>query len=500
MNPPVENRNRRVIVIDDSRAICEDFLKILGGENADATSGFDDARAAFLGEAASAAFTAGAISFEVDCAYQGKEGLEYVRKAVEEGRPYALAFVDVRMPPGWDGIETIGHLWEVAPDLQVVVCTAYSDYSWDDMIEKLGRTDRLLILKKPFDNMEVSQLACAMTEKWNLARETREHTDRLEQTVRQRTGELEQQKDYLEDALARLQESHAQLLQAEKLKSIGQLAAGIAHEINTPTQYVGDNTRFLQENVPNLFSVLDQYVELLGADKAVGGWEARAARIKASLEELDMEFLKEEIPKAIGQSLEGIERVAAIVRSMKEFSHPGGREMHPADLNRAIETTLMVAQNEWKYVADVVTDFDAALPLVPCLLGDFNQVILNIVINAVHAIADVVGKDSGEKGTITVTTRQDDGWAEIRISDTGTGISEEDRSKVFDHFFTTKEVGKGTGQGLAIAYGVVVEKHKGTITLETEMGKGTTFIIRLPVDGDAVASKEERQLEEAQAP
>ncbi|MBU0595079.1 histidine kinase, partial [Candidatus Bipolaricaulota bacterium] len=214
------------------------------------------------------------------------------------------------------------------------------------------------------------------------------------------------------------------------------------------------------------------------------------------LDELDLDFLKEEIPKAIAQSLEGVGRVAEIVRSMKEFSHPGGTEKQATDLNRAIEATITVARNEWKYVAEMAMDLDPDLPPVPCLAGDFNQVILNLIINAAHAIGDVVGENSGEKGTVTITTRQNGDWAEIRISDTGTGIPEENRSKIFDHFFTTKELGKGTGQGLAIAHAVITEKHSGTITVESEVGKGTTFIIRLPIEPESTQAEEAPQHEE----
>ena len=203
--------------------------------------------------------------------------------------------------------------------------------------------------------------------------------------------------------------------------------------------------------------------------------------VEAVSEKADLEYLREEIPKAIEQSLEGIGRVSKIVQAMKEFSHPGADEKTPIDINKAIESTITVSRNEWKYVAEMETDFDTGLPMVPCLPGDFNQVILNIIINAAHAIAGVVDKDSVDKGKIAISTTMDTDWAEIRISDTGTGIPEEIKDKVFDPFFTTKEVGRGTGQGLAISHSVVVDKHGGTITLETEEGQGTTFIIRLPL-------------------
>ena len=271
-----------------------------------------------------------------------------------------------------------------------------------------------------------------------------------------------------------------QLAQAQKLEAIGQLAAGIAHEINTPTQYVGDNTRFLKESFGELSGLLAQYGQLLEATEAGAVSSEVVAEVKDAVEEVDVDYLMEEIPEAIEQSLEGIGRVSEIVQAMREFSHPGGEEKSAIDLNRAIESTITVARNEWKYVADMETDLDDALPLVWCLPGELNQVILNLLLNATHAIGDVVGDGSGGKGLIRVSTRVDGEWVEIRIGDSGTGISEDARDRVFDPFFTTKEVGKGTGQGLAIAHNVVVEKHGGMISFETEMGRGTTFILKLP--------------------
>ena len=272
-----------------------------------------------------------------------------------------------------------------------------------------------------------------------------------------------------------------QLIQAQKLKSIGQLAAGIAHEINTPTQYVGDNLEFLRDGFSSISQLLVRYGELLTATKEGAVNSNMAADIESAATDMGLDYLMSQIPRAIGQSLEGVSRVAGIVLAMKEFSHPESGEKTPIDINRTIESTITVARNEWKYVAEVVTEFDSGLPFVLCLPGEFNQVILNILINAVHAISGVVREGGKEKGTITVTTRRDGDWAEIRIRDTGTGIPEKARNRVFDPFFTTKEVGKGTGQGLAIAHNVICEKHGGTITFETEMGKGTTFIIRLPI-------------------
>lgn len=271
-----------------------------------------------------------------------------------------------------------------------------------------------------------------------------------------------------------------QLRQALKLESIGQLAAGIAHEINTPTQYIGDNTRFVQDAFSELLGLLGQYEKLLAANEAGDVSQKLIAEVNAALAKADLGYLIEEIPKAIAQSLQGVERVTKIVRAMKDFSHPGTDEKTPLDLNKAIDSTITVARNEWKYVAEMVTDFDPSLPPVPCLPAEFNQVILNLIVNAAHAIADVVGDGAKGKGNINVSTRRAGALAEIRIQDTGGGIPEKVRERIFEPFFTTKAVGKGTGQGLAIARSVVVDKHGGEITFETEIGKGTTFIIRLP--------------------
>ncbi len=274
----------------------------------------------------------------------------------------------------------------------------------------------------------------------------------------------------------------SQLSQAQKLEAIGQLAAGIAHEINTPTQYVSDNTRFLQNAFGDIQTLLEQYSAVCQTARQGTPLDTCVGEAEAMADDIDLTYLCEEIPVAIEQSLEGLARVGSIVLAMKEFSHPGGEEKVTVDLNKAIESTITVARNEWKYVADMVTDFDPTLPLVSCLPGDINQVILNIVVNASHAIADMVNEGSSSKGTITVQTRYEGGWASIRIQDTGPGIPKAIRAKVFEPFFTTKEVGKGTGQGLAIAYAVVVEKHGGTIRFDTVAGQGTTFIIRLPLE------------------
>lgn len=287
------------------------------------------------------------------------------------------------------------------------------------------------------------------------------------------SGEDAQQRQ-LSEALRELQMAQAELTQAHKLTAIGQLAAGVAHEINTPIQYVGDNVAFLERVFAHLLPVVE------AAHQLVGGDATALERMREKLATVKLAKVAAQVPRALEQSLEGIARVSKIVGAMKEFSHPSGGEKVEIELRKAVESTVTIARNEWKYVAEVELDIPGDLPPLCCLRDELNQVILNLVVNAAHAIGDVVGDGRNGRGLIRIGARADAHWCEIRISDTGTGIPVDARSKIFDPFFTTKAVGKGTGQGLAIAYNVVVEKHGGTIAFDTELGHGTTFIIRLP--------------------
>jgi two-component system NtrC family sensor kinase len=275
----------------------------------------------------------------------------------------------------------------------------------------------------------------------------------------------------------KLAEGHTR--QAQKLEAIGQLAAGIAHEINTPIQFIGDNTRFIKES----WCSLEPLMSLCQSAPEATTPSDLLPRLRSILHDCDYEYLRSEIPRALDQSLEGIGRVAKIVQAMKEFSHPGSDEKQQADINKAILTTLTVSRNEWKYVADVETCLQQDLPMVLCHIGELNQVFLNLLINSAHAIAEAVGDGSQQKGKIMVRTTRDEQFATISIQDTGAGIPPQIQSKVFDPFFTTKGVGRGTGQGLSLAHNSIVKKHGGKIWFESEVGKGTTFYIQLPMEG-----------------
>jgi PAS domain S-box-containing protein len=273
-----------------------------------------------------------------------------------------------------------------------------------------------------------------------------------------------------------------ELTAAQKLESVGRLAAGVAHEINTPVQFVSDNVQFARASMMDIAAVILAYRGLQQAAQQGGNVLEAATRASQAETAVELDYLMKDVPLALDGAAEGLDRIATIVRSMKEFAHPDQAEKTLADLNQAIRSTLVIAHNEYKYVAAIDAQF-GELPLVPCYLGEINQVVLNLIINAAHAISDVT-KDSGNLGKLVIRTRfdADADAVEVAIADNGSGIPESARNKVFDPFFTTKEVGKGTGQGLAIARSVIVNKHGGTLRFETECGRGTTFFIRLPLN------------------
>jgi len=309
----------------------------------------------------------------------------------------------------------------------------------------------------------------------------------IEQSVTQRTGELVQSNEALQSEIQERQRAEQdrvslerELAQIQKMESLGTLAGGIAHEINSPVQYVGENLGFLRESVAELSQVLSKYKILTDTADSEGLLAHEVAEVNAALDAANLEFLRQEMPASIDQSLEGIERISEIVLAIREFSYPDAKEKTAIDINHAIATTLTVANNQTKYVADVETDFDTSLPQISCFPGEFNQAILNLLVNAAHAIE---ATESDDRGQITVTTRNLGDQVEIRVGDTGTGIPIAIRKKIFDPFFTTKEPGKGTGQGLAICHTIITKKHSGTINVESEPGEGTTFIICLPMEG-----------------
>lgn len=304
---------------------------------------------------------------------------------------------------------------------------------------------------RTFDGAVVRQNQTLRSAEWTVA----SADQKLYVTIRDTTSRLRLEKE---------------LAQAQKLEAIGQLASGIAHEINTPVQFIGDNLSFIEESVGHLTAVLRS---LEGAP----GWrEAIDAR-----EGLDLPFLYEELPGALSQSKDGVRRVAELVRGMKEFAHPDRGEVAPTNLNRDLERTITVSRNEWKYAADLVCEFDESLPVVPCQASAMRQVFLNLICNAGYAVRERNTRSGRVRGRITVSTRREGEFALISVRDDGDGIPDQARPHLFEPFFTTKPVGKGTGQGLAISRTIVCSKHGGRLDFETESQVGTVFHVRLPL-------------------
>jgi signal transduction histidine kinase len=279
----------------------------------------------------------------------------------------------------------------------------------------------------------------------------------------------------------------AEFHQESKLESLGRLSAGLAHEINSPIQFVGDNARFLEEAYQELIRVVAVYRELLDTSNPIG-WIERQERVRDAEACIDFDYLQKEIPSAVEQTLEGIDRVSTIVRAMKTFSHPGHKEQVPADLNEALAATVTVTRHQVSDVADLHLEL-TYLPPVRCNIADLNQVFLNLIVNAADAI-----EETGQRGVITVSTAVDGEDVVVLISDTGGGIPDDVRPKIFDPFFTTKDVGRGSGQGLPLARGVVQEGHGGSLTLESVLGQGTTFAVRIPISGLAQKDPAEADL------
>ena len=419
--------SRRVLVVDDNRAIHEDFHKILSKDTAGTE--LADLEIALFGEPTATALP---VNYQVDDAYQGQEAHQMLSAAHREGWRYDLAFVDMRMPPGWDGVQTIEHLWDEDPELQIVICTAYSDYTWSDLFAKFGRTDNLLILKKPFDNAEVQQLAATLTEKRRLKQEATLRMENLEEMVEQRTAEL--------------REKEKQLRQKQKLEAIGALASGIAHEFNNLLQTIQGYTRF-------------------------------------AVDELDPES---RIQQDLQEALSAADRAAHLTRQMLTFGRKESLRKILVSPNAAVKDLICMLRPIIGANIDIKVDLgDNPAPVLADSIMP-QQVLMNICVNARDAMPT--------GGLLTICTENvfvDDSnaechpdlhrgrYARISVTDTGCGMAPEVRERAFEPFFTTKEVGEGTGLGLATVYGVV-QQHDGMIDVESEPGRGTTFRIYLP--------------------
>ena len=450
MNTSNIQRGQRILVIDDNRAIHEDFHKILGA-NQIGHETLEEREALLFDEPAPASRRQ---VFHIDSAFQGEDGLRLLQEAVQSGEPYALAFVDVRMGPGWDGIQTTSRLWEVYPDLQVVICTAHSDYSWDDMVEKLGHSDRLVILKKPFDNVEVQQLANALTQKWRLLQQSKVRLEDLEKSVSVRTEQLQATNEQLQAEIAErkqvesaLRQSQEAIMQQERLAAVGQLSAGVAHDFNNILCIILGYSSMLLDNSDDL-----------GPKKV----------------------------EALKQISTAAQRAAHLTRQLLTFSRKQVMQPQTLEFNEVIGNVSRMLQRLVGEDIGVQFHFSAKPVYIHADLGMIEQIVMNLVVNARDAMvgggklilsASAVEIDAADRQHHPESRPGQ--FACLSVSDTGCGIPAEHLLRIFEPFFTTKAVGKGTGLGLATVYGIV-KQHEGWIEVASEVGKGATFKVFLP--------------------
>ena len=449
-------RNNRILVVDDNPAIHEDFGKILGATAQEPHADLVNAEAALFGNHIAPSISA---DFEIDSAFQGQEALAKVEKSLADSRPYAMAFVDVRMPPGWDGIETVLRIWKVYPQLQVVICTAYSDYSWDEMVRKLGSSENLLILKKPFDNVEVLQLACALSRKWELNQQASLKLDELNRLVAQRTQQFEQANLELRREIHERLQTERQLRHAQKMEAIGQLAAGVAHDFN------------------NVLTVIHGHSSML------------------------LMRLGEQGPhtKSLVEIRHSAERAANVVRQLLLFSRKQVLQFRNVDFAEVIRSVSgMLRQLVGEHI-QLETECEPGLQPVFADRGMLEQVTVNLTLNA---------RDAMPRGgriklccthvTVDPASIEPDSdarpgqFVRFSVSDTGCGIDAEGLTHLFEPFYTTKEAGKGTGLGLATVFGIV-KQHQGWIEVQSQVNVGSTFTLFFPVSSQSTQKPAEPQ-------
>jgi two-component system, NtrC family, sensor kinase len=445
MKPSPDAYNNRILIIDDNPSIHDDIRKILASAAA-TNPNLDQVKAAVLGDLVPAREV---NLFKVDSALQGEQGLEMVRHATESGQPYAMVFVDMRMPPGWDGLTTLAQIWNIDSNLQGVICTAYSDYSWEEIVQKIGISANMVILKKPFDNIEVLQLAHALAEKWRLNYEVSVKLADLDRLVQQRTAELEQTNIQLKREIADREAMEQALRQAQKMEAIGQLAAGVAHDFN------------------NILTVIEGHVSLL----------------------IDSPQMTD-TSKSLLEIRNSADRATSLVRQLLAFSRKQMIRPTSLDLGQVSRLGDMLRPVLGEQIQLQIRTTNQ-LPFVAADLRMMEQVVINLALNARDAMA--------KGGEMTITTTINEVSPELArlnpegrpgqfvclsVADTGCGIAPENVSHVFEPFFTTKPIGKGTGLGLASAYGIV-KQHGGWIEVQSELNRGTTFAVFLPVTAEA---------------
>ncbi|MDR3409413.1 MAG: ATP-binding protein [Formivibrio sp.] len=437
-------KSRRILVVDDTPTAHEDFRQILMPHAAEHSS-IDDVKQAQWRNAPKISLP----DFELDSAYQGKEGLIMVQSALAAGRPYAVVFIDIHISPDWDGMETIERLWQADKRLQIVICTAFSDFTWDEILARLDVRDRLLVLKKPFAPIEVYSLAHTLTTKWA-----------------QQQAEINERK--------RLQELQ---VQSEQFALIGgQLAANLAHEISNPIGYIFSNISTLGNYQDQLFNMLTTYEY---AENNVNPPDF-AALLQDLRKKMELDFLKQDIPALVNESIQGIDRVRQIVHGLKGFAQMGGvQKWESTNLHTIIDSALNMAAREIKYMTEGIKKYGQC-PEIECQPSQIKLLVINLVVNAAQAIGE-------KRGRITISTGTQDDSVWLEVADTGSGITSDTLPRIFEPFFTTKPF--NTGLGLSLSYSIV-QKHRGHIEVESVVDQGTTFRVTLPMQRSVLMAGE----------
>ena len=436
---PVLRLEPKLLIVDDNPRIHEDFHKVLGRPHD--TAALDAAEEALFGSRRPS--RRADRTFEIEDAQQGAEALQLAQQAAARGVCYAAAFIDIRMPPGWDGLRTARELWAIDPGLQVVFCTAFSDYTWQDMLEHLGPSQDFLILRKPFDALEVRQLALALTEKRRLLLKNQAHLSELEEKVSQRTAQLERAKSQLQQEMTERLVLERGLRQAQKLEALGRLVAGIGHEINNPLAYVASNLEYAIAEIHEASNThRDERLESLRA--------------------------------VLADAAQGAERIKRIIHGVRLYSRPWEAAPTAVDLYETLRTAQVIVANELRHRASVTEHFVD----VPLVVGDPNrleQVFVNLLLNASQALPE----DSRGKGEIHLRTEMlDPNDVAIHISDNGQGIPEDQLERVFEPFHSTRPIGRGTGLGLWVCK-CILDSLGGRIELASQEGRGTTATVIL---------------------
>lgn len=415
----------KILIVDDNVGIHNDFRKILIPKKTEISERYDLLESDFFDDE-NATISTPSFTFELVFASQGQEAFELVKRSVARKEPFQLAFMDVRMPPGWNGIETTEKIWKVDPNIEIVICSAFSDYSWSEISNTLKTPDRWVILKKPFDPIEVQQLSHSLSAKWFLHRDNIDYMNNLEEKIEERTAELET--------------TQSELLRAQRLEVLGRLSAGVGHEINNPLMFVSANIEFA-------------ITELLKSDPE---------KFKGVIKDLN-------------DAKSGADRIRRIVADMRSFSRPDKDEIAAVDLNKVFSVVSNMIGNQLKSKAMLIIDVDE-IPKVAGVKGKLEQVFINLLVNAAEAIPDGQAREN----TICVSTTIENDNVIIDVTDSGSGIDSDDLEHLFEPFFSKKSNENGLGLGLSICHRII-RSFGGDLEAMSELGKGTTMRVSLPI-------------------